>query len=105
MMKPSDESESDDLLETDDTSNQEDDDDTSVGSEDAEEKAYLRSIEESTTPHVVLDITAYLRTTPKQYQLRPESAASIQTMVTVPTTPQQFPTQDLPPLQLALQPE
>ncbi|GAN00614.1 acyl--binding protein [Mucor ambiguus] len=50
IMKPSggDDS-SDDLVDTDDTStNQEDNDDSSEASEDAEEKAYLRDIQEST---------------------------------------------------------
>ena len=60
IMKPSggDDS-SDDLLDTDDTStNQEDNDDSSEASEDAEEKAYLRDIQESTDKITPFNITS-----------------------------------------------
>lgn len=60
IMKPSggDDS-SDDLLDTDDAStNQEDNDDSSEASEDAEEKAYLRDIQESTDKITPFHITS-----------------------------------------------
>lgn len=121
IMRPS--GDDSDDLDTDDTSNldEEDDDeeDTSVASEDAEEQAYLRDIQESTTsnkgiPFQVPDNNTTPYGSPDRHLLsqqqqqqrrtspvltrgnRPPSAASINTMVTAPMTPRQMPSTSTP---------
>ncbi|KAI9468995.1 MAG: acyl CoA binding protein-domain-containing protein [Benjaminiella poitrasii] len=105
IMRPSGNDESDDDLldETtdDNTSNQ--GEDSSVASEDTEEQAYLRDIQDSrVVPFSVPDsITPYGSPDQHhpQYQQqqmrgttnRPGSVASVQTMVTAPATPRQLP--------------
>ncbi|GAA5813633.1 hypothetical protein MFLAVUS_007117 [Mucor flavus] len=86
IMRPSGDDDSDDL-DTDDTSNQEEDDDE----DDEEEQAYLRDIQESSNGSS-LRAAAQDRqrlTSPvlsRSNTHRPSSVASVQTMVTAPTT-------------------
>ncbi|KAI9334851.1 acyl CoA binding protein-domain-containing protein [Pilaira anomala] len=96
IMRPSGDDDSDDL-DTDDTSNQEDDDDDDDDDEDEEEQAYLRDIQQSSNsssfqvipPSISVDRQQPRLTSPvltRNNQRRPSSVASVQTMVTAPTT-------------------
>ncbi|KAI8967020.1 acyl CoA binding protein-domain-containing protein [Mycotypha africana] len=135
IMRFSDDETDDDLIETDTTSNLEDNeiDDTSIESENAEEEAYLRDVQNSNiqtdakreTPfksssndtaynlveqpplnkqrqpaltraqlqqHQIEQERLHQQQQQRQHQQnRPSSVASIQTMVTAPTTPRQLP--------------
>ncbi|KAI8993447.1 acyl CoA binding protein-domain-containing protein [Pilobolus umbonatus] len=110
IMRPAGDDDSDDI-DTDDTSNQDDDEDMSIASEEAEERAYLNDIQENRDISFSLNSAPMYENnrrmqpsplpprnsslTPQQGH-RPPSVASVQSMVTAPTTPRQLPTAIVP---------